>query len=81
MAEPSVIQAGEVATDDLLSLIETEGRVVVETEVLGSPEEVTLRFDGETYFCDTPTTLHTHDERAEMATCLRNHGYVADAED
>jgi len=49
--------------------------VVVRTEFLGSDHEVTLRWDGETYYCDTPTRLHKHDDAAEMRTCLENQGY------
>jgi len=75
MTGPSVVRAGELAVDELLSLLESERRVVVRTEFLGSDHEVTLRWDGETYYCDTPTRLHKHDDAAEMRTCLENQGY------
>jgi len=75
MTEPSVVTAGERDVDELLALLESEGRVVVRTEFLGSDHEVTLRWDGETYYCDTPTRLHRHDDASEMRTCLENQGY------
>jgi len=52
--------------------------VIVETEMLGSTYDVTLRFDGGTYYCDTPTTLHKHDDEAEMRECIRRFGYSTD---
>jgi len=49
--------------------------VVVRTEFLGSEHEVTLRWDGDTFYCDTPTRLHKHDDESEMRACLENQGY------
>ena len=51
---------------------------IVRADVLGSAEEMTLRFDGETFYCDTPTTLHKHDTPEEMVECMRQYGYVSD---
>ncbi|MFB6150832.1 MAG: hypothetical protein ABEJ40_03410 [Haloarculaceae archaeon] len=75
MAEPPVIDAGEKPPDELLEAIKREGRVVVRTEFLGSEHDVTLRWDGETFYCDTPTRLHKHDDETEMLTCIENQGY------
>jgi len=75
MTEPRVVAAGELGVDELLALVESEERVVVRTAFLGSDHEVTLRWDGETYYCDTPTRLHRHDDESEMRTCLENQGY------
>jgi hypothetical protein len=75
MADPPVVTAGDLGVEDLLATLQDERRVVVRTEFLGSEHEVTLRWDGETYYCDTPTRLHKHDSEAEMRTCLRNQGY------
>ncbi len=78
MGGPTVVEAGEHTADELLDRLRDGERLVVRTDVLGSPEELTLRFDGETYYCDTPTTLHKHDTAAEMAECMRHYGYVGD---
>lgn len=75
MTDPTVVAAGDMDVEDLLATLQDERRVVVRTEFLGSEHEVTLRWDGETYYCDTPTRLHKHDSEDEMRTCLRNQGY------
>jgi len=75
MPDPMVVDAGERSAEELLATLKDERRVVVRTEFLGSEHEVTLRWDGETFYCDTPTRLHRHDDDAEMLTCLENQGY------
>lgn len=80
MDEQVVVEAGEYTTDELMARLRDGERLVVKTEVLGSSEELTLRFDGEVYYCDTPTTLHKHETAAEMEECMRHFGYVADAD-
>jgi hemin uptake protein HemP len=75
MSDPLVVDAGEVETEVLLATIEEGRRVVVRTEFLGSEHEVTLRHDGETYYCDTPTRLHKHESAAGMRECLEEQGY------
>ena len=79
MSGPTVVEAGEYDSEELLDRLREEERLVVRTEVLGAAEELTLRFDGETYYCDTPTTLHKHDTPEGMMECMRHHGYVRDA--
>ena len=79
MSGPTVIEAGAHGTEELLDRLREQERLVVRADVLGSTEELTLRFDGETYYCDTPTTLHKHNTAAEMAECMRHYGYVRDA--
>ncbi|MFB6139281.1 MAG: hypothetical protein ABEJ26_02460 [Halosimplex sp.] len=76
MADLSVLDAGELGTDELLDRIKSEGRVRVRTEFLSAEHEVVLRWDGETFYCDTPTRLHKHDSESEMRTCLENQGYA-----
>jgi hypothetical protein len=76
MDDQYVIEAGEMDVEELLEAIESGERVVVRTEFLGTEHEITLRYDGETYYCDTPTRLHKHDSRAEMQTCLERQGYA-----
>jgi len=75
MTDPVVVTAGEMDTDALMETLKTERRIVVQTEFLGSEHEVTLRWDGDTFYCDTPTRLHKHDDEREMQTCLENQGY------
>jgi len=78
MSEPLHVQAGELEADEIVAALDDGGRVVVETEVLGADHEVTLRHDGEQYYCDTPTTLHTHESREEMLECVTEQGYASD---
>lgn len=79
MGTPTVVDAGQYTATELLSRLEEGERLVIRAEVLGAPEELTLRFDGQTYYCDTPTTLHKHDDPEEMMACMRKFGYVSDA--
>lgn len=75
MTEPLVVDAGERSVEELLGALKDGRRVVVNTEFLGSEHEVTLRRDGETYYCDTPTRLHKHESADEMRECLAEQGY------
>jgi len=76
MPEPLVIEAGEMTVEELMAALEAGQRVVVRTEFLGAEHEVTLRYNGEIYYCDTPARLHKHESAAEMQQCLRNQGYA-----
>ena len=78
MAEPMVVDAGEMPIDEMLTTIEDGRRLVVRTEFLGSEHEVTLRYDGDVYYCDTPTRLHKHPTKEEMRGCLRKQGYASE---
>lgn len=62
----------------MLAALEAGRRVVVTTTFLGSEHEVTLRHDGEVFYCDTPTRLHRHESRAAMRECLARQGYADD---
>ena len=77
MVSPTVIDAGDCATDELVERIREGNRIVVRTEFLGNDHDVTLRWDGEHFYCDTPTTLHRHETEAEMRECIRKHGYCS----
>jgi len=76
MSDPIRAVAGELSADEVLAALEDGRRVVIETEMLGSEHQVTLRHDGTIYYCDTPTTLHKHESPEEMRNCIRNQGYV-----
>lgn len=78
MSDPLVIDAGELSVEEIMTTIEDGRRVVVRTEFLGSEHEVTLRYSGEIYYCDTPARLHKHESASEMQTCLRRQGYADD---
>jgi hypothetical protein len=70
-----VIEQGECEAEELLARIEDGTRVVVRTDAFGGSHDVTLRYDGETYYCDTPTRLHKHEDPDEMLECIRKYGY------
>lgn len=76
MPDPLVIEAGEMAVEEMMAALEDGRRIVVRTEFLGSEHEVTLRYNNEIYYCDTPARLHKHTCPDEMAQCLRNQGYA-----
>jgi hypothetical protein len=78
MAAPTTVEAGEYSTDELLARLDDGERIVVTTTFLGDPHEVTLRFDGETYYCDTPTRLHKHPTAEEMRECMVRNGYATE---
>jgi len=73
------IEAGEWTTAEIIDALDSGQRVVVRVEMLGGVHEVTLRHDGTTYYCDTPTTLHKHGSADEMRTCIEKMGYGRDA--
>lgn len=76
--DPLETTDGEMSAGELLETIETGRRVVVKTEFLGEQHEVTLRRDGDVFYCDTPTRLHKHESREEMRTCIKKQGYASD---
>jgi hypothetical protein len=78
MADPLVIEAGEMSVEEMMSALDAGQRLIVRTEFLGSEHEVTLRYNGEIYYCDTPARLHKHESADEMQQCLRNQGYADD---
>ncbi|ESS06401.1 MAG: hypothetical protein A07HB70_01120 [uncultured archaeon A07HB70] len=75
MAEPMRAEAGEYSADEILTALREGRRVVVRTQMLGGDHEVTLRHDGSTFYCDTPTTLHRHTEETAMRECIEKMGY------
>jgi hemin uptake protein HemP len=78
--EPLRIEAGELSAEEILTALREGRRVIVTTEMLGGSHTVTLRHDGSTYYCDTPTTLHKHTEEEEMRTCIDRMGYAKPVE-
>jgi len=72
------VEAGELTATEILDALDDGQRLVVRVEMLGGVHEVTLRHDGTTYYCDTPTTLHKHESIDEMRTCIEKMGYGRD---
>ncbi|MFB6102425.1 MAG: hypothetical protein ABEJ73_07645 [Haloplanus sp.] len=72
------VEAGELTAEEILDALGSGQRIVVRVEMLGGVHEVTLRHDGSTYYCDTPTTLHKHDTVDAMRMCIEKMGYGRD---
>lgn len=75
MERSITIEPGEHSATEILDRIKQGQRVLVRTTVAGTPHEIALRFDGETFYCDTPTRLHRHESEDEMRVCLEREGY------
>ena len=71
MNESTVIEPGEYTAEEILSRLRNGERFTVQTEVLGSLEELTLRFDGDIYYCDSPTILHKHTDETDLGFARR----------
>jgi hemin uptake protein HemP len=76
MPGPLRIDSGELTTEEILSALQEGRRIVVTTEMMGGTYEVTLRHDGTIFYCDTPTTLHKHEDEEGMRTCITKMGYA-----
>jgi hemin uptake protein HemP len=72
------VDAGELTATEIIDALESGQRIVISVEMLGGVHDVTLRHDGSTYYCDTPTTLHKHSDVDEMRTCIEEMGYGRD---
>lgn len=71
------IEPGERSVDEIVALLLDGRRLVVELELLGSRHDVVLRYDGGTFYCDTPTALHRHETVEAMERCIEEQGYAA----
>jgi hemin uptake protein HemP len=76
MPEPLRIDSGELTSEEILEALQEGRRIVVSTEMMGGTYEVTLRHDGSVFYCDTPTTLHKHEDEDGMRTCISRMGYA-----
>jgi len=75
MTEPLRIEPGELSATEIINELSAGRRILVTVEMLGQPKEISLRYDGEVYYCDTPTRLHKHSDKSEMQTCIEKMGY------
>ena len=75
MPEPLRIDPGERTADEIVDELTSGRRILVTVEMLGRPHEISLRYDGTHYYCDTPTRLHKHSDEGEMRACIREMGY------
>jgi len=78
MTDQRVVEAGEHSAEMLIEWLTAGQRVVIRTEFLDATHEVTLRWDGDTYYCDTPTRLHRHSTAEEMRHCMHENGYAGE---
>ena len=81
MSPPLRVAPGELDAESILEALHDGRRIVVSVPALDDDHEVTLRFSEGTYYCDTPTTLHRHQDVEEMRACMQRMGYVAEAAD
>ena len=83
--QPLEVDAGELTGAEIIDALREGRRVVVTADLFGSERKLTLRHDGETFYCDTPTRLHKHDDEEGMLLCIERMGYAreddADADD
>ena len=76
MNEATVVEPDEYTVEEIISGLQRGERFTVRTEVLGSTEELTLRFDGDVYYCDSPTILHKHTDEEDMRRCIEDLGFA-----
>lgn len=60
----------ELTSTEILEIVDAGGRVVVEGEFLGKTLRMVIRSQDETYYCDTPMKLLTHETREAIRDCL-----------
>ncbi|UIP00105.1 hypothetical protein Hbl1158_01655 [Halobaculum sp. CBA1158] len=75
---PLEVDAGELTAEEIMDALGEGRRVVVTADLFGSERTLTLRHDGETYYCDTPTRLHKHADTEGMIACIEKMGYARD---
>lgn len=79
MTDIRSISAGELPSKEIVTILHDERRLQIRTHVAGDEHTVTLRYDGERYFCDTPMKLLRSKERKDLVRCLRQMGYSKDS--
>lgn len=64
----------EMTVSEIVDVVETGGRVVLDVTVFGEPTQATMRKALGQYYCDTGTRLFVHDSESAFRTCLSEHG-------
>ena len=75
MSEPRRLEPEELTAEEILAALTEGKRLLVTVDMFGGPHEISLRYDGETDYCDTPTKLHNPPDPEEMRTCIERMGY------
>ena len=73
--EPRRVESGELTAEEIIEELTAGRRLLVSVDRFGGDHEISLRYDGETYYCDTPTRLHRHADPDEMRACIERMGY------
>ena len=60
----------ELTATEILDVLEDGGRVIIGVSILGRTTNVVIRKHEDTYYCDTPMKLLTHDSSEELRDCL-----------
>lgn len=68
------VSPGELTVAEVIDIVETGGRVIVDVMVVGERKDATLRKSRNRYYCDTGTKLFIHDSQAAFRDCLHEHG-------
>lgn len=74
---PVRIEPGELSAGEIIDHLTAGRRVIVERDVMGTAQELVLRYDGDVFYCDTPTALHRHESVAAMRECIDEQGYAS----
>lgn len=77
MADIKHVSRKELTADEVLSVIETGGRVIIEIPVMGRTMSVVIRRSDGTYYCDTPMKLMKYDDPVDLKACLKRFKMVS----
>jgi hypothetical protein len=64
----------ETTSDELLSVLDDDQEVNLEVGSADSTHSVTLRKQGDTYYCDTSVKLYSYESHEELLSCLEELG-------
>lgn len=78
MSEVTTIPAGTLGTEELLTLLHEERHIQIVSNQDGGNSPVTLRYDGQPYYCDTGTKLRRSGRKKDMEKCIKDLGYASD---
>lgn len=73
MTEPIRIEARELTSEEVLNLLKSGSRVIIEVSMVGVSLDMAIRKQEGTYYCDTPMKLLTYESDEGMKTCLERY--------